>query len=861
MAENLGTAVLTLKTDASGFQKGLDNAQSRASRFQDKMKSFGKTASAAITVPMAAAGTAAVKAASDLQESMNAVNVVFEESAKTIEDWGKTSAQAAGITTAEFNEAAATLGSVLQNAGLSAEAAAEKTIQLTQRAADMASVFNTDVDQALDAIKAGLRGEIDPLERFGVTLNAAAVEAEAVAEGIANAGGELSAQQKTVARMSAIMEQTSRVAGDFADTSDNLANKWRVLRSRATNMAARFGKQLLPVFEKLLDIGSKVLNFISNLSPTMKKLGAVVLGLVGAAGPLALLISSFSTIVGVLSGPAGLVALIGGAVAGLVALAEKARRASSDMQQLKESANQVRAVVKGDGGKLTFAEGAFEGQADEFGGGMQQIAREAKASERAVNELMNSLNIGPEALMGSIPPYQKVLGKLNEEWDLINKKARVLGWDRLKVVNERIQAMQSAITDALEKGVDPTNSAFQKLVEQLDAAKGRAKSLKDEMKDVAKETGRAMPASIGEITERFDRTSRAPARSPAFNLGGGGGGMTGAIRTDRGGFGALGDRLVGVFRKLDMSKVGDAIGGALKGALSGALGFLSSMFQKAELFSQTLGSLTDDIVRSLQPAIKLLSRLLSSISPVLKFLGRIVSNALVPVFKVLGQILQRLTPIFRLVGALLQAVGGILKAITPALMAVFRIVKAALVPILQILTTVLKVLTPILQIVSAVFKALAPVIEILFLPLKALGEALVWLHDNVFVPVGNFIMDIFENVANFFINVMRKVVKGLNKIPFVDINKPSRVSFDRMQKIGSVGGDVDFSGVGDVNTSDLEATKTGEGTGGTTGSIQQARPITVNVDIYDNEIAGDGSFRDLALQIRRELEAIEAINA
>ncbi len=58
------------------------------------------------------------------------------------------------------------IGALLQNMGMGLDATADNTTKLTQRAADMASVFNVDVSEALGAIQAGLRGEADPLERF-----------------------------------------------------------------------------------------------------------------------------------------------------------------------------------------------------------------------------------------------------------------------------------------------------------------------------------------------------------------------------------------------------------------------------------------------------------------------------------------------------------------------------------------------------------------------------------------------------------------------------------------------------------------------------------------------------------------------
>src|SRR5262245_24333389 len=93
-----------------------------------------------------------IRAASDLGESLNAVNVIFGDSAQTILDWGKNNATAFGLSQRAFNQLATPLGAMLKNAGL--EDFAGQTIELTKRASDMASVFNTDVASALEAIQA-----------------------------------------------------------------------------------------------------------------------------------------------------------------------------------------------------------------------------------------------------------------------------------------------------------------------------------------------------------------------------------------------------------------------------------------------------------------------------------------------------------------------------------------------------------------------------------------------------------------------------------------------------------------------------------------------------------------------------------
>src|SRR4051794_29906047 len=84
-----------------------------------------------------------VEAASGLGESVNAVQQIFGASAPQIVDWGKKNAESFGLSQRAFNELAGPLGAGLKNAGLSLQDTSKWTVDLTKRAADMASVFNT----------------------------------------------------------------------------------------------------------------------------------------------------------------------------------------------------------------------------------------------------------------------------------------------------------------------------------------------------------------------------------------------------------------------------------------------------------------------------------------------------------------------------------------------------------------------------------------------------------------------------------------------------------------------------------------------------------------------------------------------
>ena len=325
----VATLWVKLGLDSKGYSQGLQDAALKTQNIGKNMMAGGAAATAGLTVPLIGAGVAATKYAIDLQESQNAANVVFGESVDIMNAYGETVATTAGLSRAEFNQLGAVTGAFLKNVGFDTEQAAEETIKLTERASDMASIFNTDVSQALNAIQSGLKGEFNPLEQFGVKLNAAAINARAMQMGLADANGELSDSAKAQAALALVMEQTEQFAGDFVNTSDGLANSMKIAKAEFTDAAAALGTQLLPIGLKIVSFLSDLIEKFNALTPAQQKTMLVVLGVVAAIGPLVTIVGGLITafgaimpvigaVVGVLSGPVLLV--IGAIIAVIAAL-------------------------------------------------------------------------------------------------------------------------------------------------------------------------------------------------------------------------------------------------------------------------------------------------------------------------------------------------------------------------------------------------------------------------------------------------------------------------------------------------------------------------------------------------------------
>ena len=269
-------AVLKVDIISDFNAKGMQSAETQLQR-------VGKQANIAATViggALVAGSVKAVGAASDLAESANAVDKVFGDAVGTIEAFGEQAAASAGLSQREFNELATSTGSLLTNFGYSTQAAAAATVDLAGRAADMASVFNTDVGDALAAVNAGLRGEAEPLRRFGVNLDDATLKAKALELGIYDGTGALTANQKALAAEAAILEQTAAVQGDFADTSTGAANAQRVLKAELENLSAELGTVLLPYVETFLGYLGEMVDWAKDNQGAVKALIGALAGFV-----------------------------------------------------------------------------------------------------------------------------------------------------------------------------------------------------------------------------------------------------------------------------------------------------------------------------------------------------------------------------------------------------------------------------------------------------------------------------------------------------------------------------------------------------------------------------------------------------
>lgn len=232
--------------------KGIADAQREFKSLTTTSQKAGFILQRALLPAAAAIGTItqviapAIKAASDFEEATSKVNVIFGRASKSVKDFANTAARELGQSKQSVLDAAGAFGTFGKAAGLAGEDLSTFTTDFVTLSTDLASFNNTTPEEAVQAIGAALRGEAEPLRRFGVLLNDATLKAEAMKLGIYDGSGALTAQQKILAAQAAIYKQTGDAQGDFARTADNLANKQRTLSALFKDFQIQLGQQLLP---------------------------------------------------------------------------------------------------------------------------------------------------------------------------------------------------------------------------------------------------------------------------------------------------------------------------------------------------------------------------------------------------------------------------------------------------------------------------------------------------------------------------------------------------------------------------------------------------------------------------------------
>lgn len=290
---SLGQMVVELGIDSDKLKAGLDKVKSVISKagdglasVGDKMKGIGANLSASLTLPIVGAGVAAVKLASDFEESLNKVDVAFKSNSKEIKDWSNTTLKSFGIAQGTALDMAALFGDMATGMGLNTGESAKMAKSLVGLAGDLSSFKNIKIDVAETALKSIFTGETESLKELGIVMTEANLKAWALSKGITGNISKMTEAEKVQLRYAFVMDKTKNAQGDFARTQGGAANQMRIFQESMKQLGQQLGSTILPYVTKAVTFINGLVTSFGSLSPAIKKIVVIGALLVAVIGPL-----------------------------------------------------------------------------------------------------------------------------------------------------------------------------------------------------------------------------------------------------------------------------------------------------------------------------------------------------------------------------------------------------------------------------------------------------------------------------------------------------------------------------------------------------------------------------------------------
>lgn len=262
--------------DGKKAQKSIKGNMGVTKSLNSQFKKLAAAAAAAFaTERIIRFGKEAINAASDLNETITKTQALFGDASDGVIAWSENSAQAFGMSKQAALDAASTYAVFGKSAGLAGDDLESFSTNLTELSTDFASFFNSSPEEAVQAIGAALRGESEPIRRYGVLLDAATLKQRALKMGlIETTKGALTPQARVLAAQAEIFAQAGDAQGDFARTSEGMANQSRIASAQFKNLTAELGENLLPVATDTLKLVNTMLEGINGTLKGMDKIRA-----------------------------------------------------------------------------------------------------------------------------------------------------------------------------------------------------------------------------------------------------------------------------------------------------------------------------------------------------------------------------------------------------------------------------------------------------------------------------------------------------------------------------------------------------------------------------------------------------------
>lgn len=205
-------------------------------------------------------------------QKMNQFKSIMGDSAKEAQGFIDKAERILGLDPEQMMGSLSSFQTLTRGFGIASDEAYKMSKNLTQLAADMSSFTGESMDLALQRIKSGISGEIEPMRKWGIALDQATLQETAYALGINKRVAEMTRAQKTELAYYQIMHATQYAQGNMARTMLTPANAIRILQTEFKQLGRAIGSVFIPIALKIIPVVRAIVQILTELA---RKLAAL----------------------------------------------------------------------------------------------------------------------------------------------------------------------------------------------------------------------------------------------------------------------------------------------------------------------------------------------------------------------------------------------------------------------------------------------------------------------------------------------------------------------------------------------------------------------------------------------------------
>lgn len=236
----LANTIKKLKGATSEGTKGLD-------KFGNSMKLLRVGATVMAISRLAKTIKGFVDTSSKYVSSMNYFNTTMGKMKDTATDFVNTMSKDFYLDPSDLMNYMASFNSLIKGFGIGSEAAYTMSKNLTQLSYDLAAFKGITIQDAMQKLKSGISGELEPMRAIGIALDQNTLQEVANSLGIDKKVNSMTRAQKTELLYYQIMKRTAEAQNYFGKTLITPATALQVLRQQFTQLGRAIGNIFIPI--------------------------------------------------------------------------------------------------------------------------------------------------------------------------------------------------------------------------------------------------------------------------------------------------------------------------------------------------------------------------------------------------------------------------------------------------------------------------------------------------------------------------------------------------------------------------------------------------------------------------------------